>query len=687
MQLIAPPAISIEEKYAIGKVILPDRKRAKLLTPGAFVTEKDVQLLRDHYHHRPIDRIRDGLLKIIDKSGTLVSLVPNFEQLELLQYIESEYYKRLPVRFSALKPRQIGLSTISEAIIFCLLIDSSFKTGHIVANKRVTSRRMQRMFLTYYNNLPEPLRPRMTRCNHDHMEFNDPDYGCENTFIRLGSAEERDKLGIGDTCQFNHFTEVAEWPSVAELMAALNPSIPAGWPSIVGRESTGKAVGDLFYTDFHEAYAGRKPGWKAFFWEWFKHEEYRLPLAPGLSPAEFVGRIPEDLRTLGIAYNLDVEQLNWYWTTEREWGSGRESKDGLTEVFRNKYPSSVEEAFAGGGSNFFNPEFLRRDAYRVERTEWLNDFADLPENSCLDLEAPVCCIKAGLHRDESAPVEFRKPAFAPDPMGEWRVWELPRQSRIHKYFITVDVAEGKQSIKGARESTDYSVADIWRYTYGEKELCAIVQVAQIRTQAMDPHEFAREVKAAAILYHHKEAGAEIEAMVMPESNAVGAAFVAQGMQLGMRFYRQNRSNTRYDGAALQQEIGFRQKPGGGDGSRVHMLTQGRECWRIGNLIINSQQTVREMGVFAQNDKGKYEAIRPHHDDTVITAMFAPEGAKFLTGVPGPLALVPVAVPSFHPRHAAMFAVHEEPPKIDLTKYIATPPDKRPKMEDSYAVAI
>lgn len=671
-----------EELYKIGKIIVPRAERSRMLRSD--IPTADALQLRLHYKHRPLDRIHDGLLVILDKSGSRVRFKPNYEQAQLLEYIEGEYYKRRPVRFIGLKPRQIGLSTVSEAIIYCLCIDSTCKTAHIVANKRITSRRMKRMFVHYHENMPEFLRPKMTLNNAEGMGFNDPEYGCEDTFIRLGSAEERDKLGLGDTCQFNHFTEVAEWPSVAELMAALNPSIPAGWPSIVGRESTGKAVGDLFYTEFHEAWEGRKPGWKAFFWPWFVHEEYKLALPSHVAPEEFVAQLPDDDRLLGQAFDLTVEQLNWHWTTEREWGSSRDSKDGMTEVFRNKYPSTIDEAFAGGGSNFFNTEFLRRDAHRVERTTYVDDLTYLPPSSIYDLEAPVICCKAQLSRDTSVPLDKRRPAFIPDPMGEWRVWEMPPADRRHRYVVTVDVAEGKQSVKGAKDSTDFSVIDVYRYTYGEREMAAIVQVAQRRTKALDTHELAREAKAVAQLYAGKDAGVEEEALVMPESNAVGASFIAEGMELGMRFYRQNRSNTRWDGQQLQQEIGFRQRAGGGDGSKLQLITQGREAWRNGHLIINSPQTCREMGVFAQNDKGRYEAIKPHHDDTVITAMMAPEGVRFISGSPNPVPLQPSLYSHLHPRTAAMQDTGEPPPKIDKSQYLATPKHKRGVTGDDYA---
>jgi len=57
-------------------------------------------------------------LSIRTKQQTIERLEPNWAQTELLDAVRSKYESGQPVRVIVLKARQLGISTISEALMF-----------------------------------------------------------------------------------------------------------------------------------------------------------------------------------------------------------------------------------------------------------------------------------------------------------------------------------------------------------------------------------------------------------------------------------------------------------------------------------------------------------------------------------------------------------------------------------------
>lgn len=618
---------------------------------------KDVKALLAHYRDRPFDMIRDGVLRIIDKQGDLVKFELNEEQDRVLSIIEAEYYAKRPVRVMVLKGRQIGMSTLNMACTFVLTITSSHKSSHLVTHRKATIVSLLRMFKNYYKYTPDQLKPVTVANNKQIIEFDDPTFGVEDSRIVVDTAENRDKLSLGWTFQFNNFSEKAFWPDQVLVAGALKPTIPKKWPSVVVEESTGDKINDLFHTEYLEAKKGHRPGWFGIFFPVQSHTEYRLPLT--VSPEEFTAAMAEDDKNRMEKYQVSLDFMNWYITEREDWCSKNKE---TAAVFRRMYPMCEEEAFWGAGLSFYEPLKLDIARNRI-KDQKLAKVEDLPlsisprESKTLPHYARCETIKNHLARYKGA-------KFMDSPDGLWLVWERPR--KWHKYVVSVDIAEGKEKIKGVRQSNDYSVIDVTRYTYSPDELPAMVQVAQLRSQTIDPWELEREAMAVAVMYNDFER--EESAYVLPERNGPGLAFIGQGKDDGMNFYMKQRGQTSRGAEMDSEEIGFMSTGGECQGARISVLIQAREVWTQGLLLLSSLYTIEEMGVFSKNEKGKYEAQGTDHDDTIFGFTYAVECVRYITQDTAP---VPIGIiQAKEEQHERAMERSKPVPEIDLKKWLA-----------------
>lgn len=616
-----------------------------------------IKALLQHYRERPLDMIRDGVLRIVNKDGDLVRFVLNEEQDHVLSIVETEYYAKRPVRVIVLKGRQIGMSTLSMAINYVLVITSSHKSAHLVTQSKKTVLSLFRMFKNYFRYTPDGLKPDPKKCkmNQDFIEFEDSDFGIEDSRIVVDTAENRDKLSLGWTFQFNNFSEKAMWPDQQMVAGALKPTIPKKWPSVIIEESTGDKINDLFHTEYKQAKAGTRAGWYGIFFPVFTHAEYVTPLSVPL--AEFMAAMAEDDKARMDRHQLSPEFMNWYIQEREDWCSkNRET----AEVFRRMYPMTEEESFWGAGMSFYDPLKLEASMRRVaEQKPFL--VAELPISISLKHDNVVTKFARCETLKKELSGYIGAELFDNKENGTWIIWERPR--KFHKYVVSVDIAEGKEKIKGIRSSNDYSVIGVTRYSYGPDELCAMVQVAQYRSQQTDPRELAREAKAIAVIYSDFESGSD--AFVIAERNGPGLAFIEQGKDDNMRFYMKQRFGSR--GEFITEEMGFQSTGGESQGARISILIQARETYVRDQYLVSSIETINEMSVFSKNEKGKYEAANNDHDDTVIELSLSVECVRYLTQFTLPVPLDPMRAKSESIEAAQKR--YAPPPMIDLKKWL------------------
>ena len=101
----------------------------------------------------------ETFLKIRTKDGTLMPLRLNQPQDRMYHAGKSSWAAGKPVRIIVLKARQMGFSTLTEAIIFAITATRFYTDCMIVAHKDEATANLFRMSLRYYENLPEPMKP------------------------------------------------------------------------------------------------------------------------------------------------------------------------------------------------------------------------------------------------------------------------------------------------------------------------------------------------------------------------------------------------------------------------------------------------------------------------------------------------------------------------------------------------
>ncbi|WP_260985398.1 DNA packaging protein [Paenibacillus xylanexedens] len=365
------------------------------------------------------------MLKIKDKSGAMVRLILNDAQRRYAAKVIEDLEAGKPVRIIILKARQMGFSTVTEALIYYFTSLQEAKNAFIVAQSSDASSNLFDMFQLYYERVPSVIQPMTRKNNAKKLTFENPairtvdrrkNPGLKSK-ITVQSAESR-VLARSDTIHYLHASEVAFWPAkkkkrhLLSLLAALSKE-----PGSIGIiESTANGM-----EEFKQIWDGAVKGENDFsplFFAWFEMPDYRKPLPPGFELTE------EELE-LKVKYGLDDEQIQWRRYTIRN-DCGGDSRQ-----FDQEYPSEPDEAFLLSGESIFDNKFIKRlrDAIKIKRSQY--------------------------------EVDFVKGEVLPSHAGELVIYHKPEKDK--RYILSADTAKGT-------EDGDYDAAYVIDARTGE--MCA-----------------------------------------------------------------------------------------------------------------------------------------------------------------------------------------------------------------------
>lgn len=347
-------------------------------------------------------------LKILSKDGRLIPFVLNQEQEIIVAEVVKCLEEKRPIRLILLKDRQIGVSTIVEALIYWWTATHKNQQSKIVAHDTVTSQKLYKMFQRYYDNSNPIFKPVTRYYTRTDISFDNEEGTGLKSQIDTSSAENTSS-GRGDTIHWLHGSEVAVWRNGEELVSGLMQAVPLLPNTAIFLESTANGVGDFF----HRTWQASKRGESAFtplFFPWSMHTEYRLKPSSNFKP-------DKEEKELKKVYQLDDEQLMWRREKMKEF-VGNPAK------FYQEYPLTDSEAFLSSGS----PRFDIRALLKMEE-------------DCYDGKAY-----------ELFEGKYGDGAIIPKPLtnAPLKVWQQPQDGR--EYVIGADVAEG---IGG-----DYSAATV-----------------------------------------------------------------------------------------------------------------------------------------------------------------------------------------------------------------------------------
>jgi hypothetical protein len=372
------------------------------LTPAQIHSE-EAHLIGEN----PFRLVEHGFLSIKTKNSGIVKLYPNSAQKIILKKIKERFFSVSPVRILLLKARQMGMTTLIEAIMYAFTSRMKGINACVIADDLDGSNyifEMQKMFQEY---LEIHLKPKPKHSNEKKLAFQ----GL-NSQIIIDTAENP-KVGRKYTFQFVHLSEVAFFQhSLKNIMLGLNQSVPQGAGTMIFLETTANGVGNEFYDLWTDATRGLND-WLPLFIGWNEMPEYKRPLeGDKLYPIDGIKfasseerkRFNEEEVDLIKRYKLSGEQINW-----RRWTIVN-ACNGSVLSFRQEYPISAEEAFIATGDVYFDRNGLLSQVEKKPLA--IGNFVSLD----------------------------KKMVFREDSEGLWKIYEYPDPHS--QYCIGGDPCEG-----------------------------------------------------------------------------------------------------------------------------------------------------------------------------------------------------------------------------------------------------
>jgi hypothetical protein len=515
----------------------------------------------------------ENFLKIRDKSATIIPFNLNRAQEIVLDYITQDERANKPKRYIVLKARQMGLSTLFEALIFHDTSTHENKNALIIAHEESASSNLFNMSKLYYENIPELIRPMKKYSNGKILSFenpttddnekqNNPGLRSKITIATAGSGE----VGRSATIHSLHASEVAFFPDAKTTMLGLLQSIPDHLNTMVVLESTANGVGDWFHEMWQKATRGENE-FVPIFLPWFIDPGYTRSFRTDGEKTQFadeVNTVSKDMngnesRTyeyeLMVKNDLTLEQLNW-----RRWAIANKCQ-GDEELFMQEYPSTPEEAFISSGRPKFAIKSLKK--YQTITKEGMRGY---------------------LVSNQDGKIEFLE-----DSKGYVTIWQMP--SSVKQYAIGADVAEGL--VQG-----DYSCAVV-----GDTDSFDMVAMWHGH---IDPDLFGVELVKLARFYN--------DAYLGVENNNHGLTTLTSIKKLEYWNVYFSKIHDRISDT-MTQKLGWttsaRTKP--------FMIDKLAEFVREMYLGIYSDLMISEMFTYVIEDNGKTNAQSGCYDDTVMAS--------------------------------------------------------------------
>ena len=518
-------------------------------------------LERAHYKQYPQDMIHAGLLKIKTKVEGLKTLSLNNAQMIFLACLNKLVDEKKPVRVLLLKARQLGMSTLTEAILFCNTSQKEGINTLVIADDVKGSNYIFEMQKLFYEYLPEHLKPPIKHSNEKKLEFD-----AIHSQVLIDTAENKD-VGRKMTLQNVHLSECAFFTDFNKIMLGLNQSVPSKPGTMIIIETTANGIGNSFYEMWQKAKKGESE-WRCVFIGWHELPEYRLPLS-GSNKDEFYPidgisadkiKFLADEKKLKERFNLDDEQLNW-----RRWCIVNNC-DGDTGLWAQEYPSDDVEAFLMSGSCYFDKEGLLKQ--EEKRRKWLEKNKVVIGNI----------------------VKFEgKYVFRESIDGRYRRYEAPDHDST--YVIGGDAAEG--------------------LPHGDDAAMSVLnkkfnRVAMVMNCTADTDELAEDMVKAGNYYNM--------AMAAPENKGYGSAVCKKVYASYGNVYRRVRDKT---GAVdVSDELGWNTNVT----SRSTMLTQLKEEIREGAIDILDEEILSQLQTFINDPKRKKPMAEKNKKDDLVFAL-------------------------------------------------------------------
>jgi len=517
-------------------------------------------------------------LRIRAKNSQVVPLYPNPAQMRLLMaWLYQEAWGE-PVRMIILKARQMGFSTMSEAMMFSRVFHRPNVTGLVCAHDDESSSNLFAMTTLFRESLPRRERKRTKYSSRKEIAWAAP----HRSVMKVKTAGAT-RLGRSDTIQYLHCSEVAFWTHQRATLTSVLQAVPDLPDTAVVLESTANGVGGEFYDRWNDAvqhqhdHSGDPHGFIPLFFSWLEHAEYRAPVPAGydwgtMSTEEL------DLQDLGAV----PEQLYW------RRGTLRAKCGNDPAMFKQEYPATPEEAFIASGRPAIPAAILRQHRKTIIGSgRVLLNWKDPQDPKCVEV--------------------IPQPVADGHPLA-WEVWREP----VPRYDYTVggDPAEGILSDPSdERSEADFS--------------CGIVlERGELRIVAAfcgrpDVDVFGEELLKASYWYNR--------AWMSPEANAAGLAAVLIAKRRPYeRLYRRETPDERIRIETVEL-VGWKTTTGNRKSlwdDWIAACRPGPDGSFDGTVISHSRLLYDHESTAVYNKNGRREHRAGCHDDMLFAAMIA-----------------------------------------------------------------
>ena len=501
----------------------------------------------------------EAFLKIQTKENTIVPFRLNSAQVRLYELIQRLTKEGKPIRIIILKSRQMGFSTLTEALIYYRTATKENVNSFIITHVDDATTNLFNMFKLFQER--NPVRPMQKNSNAKELIFENP---TKNEGERLRNPGLKSKVrcstaggkGVGRSFTLTnvHASELAFWTGeVDKIFSGLSQAVPDMAGSMIIIEST--ANGFNFFKDQWDRAVAGESEYIPFFAAWFEMEEYRRP---------YHGEaLTEEEEALKAEFHLDNEQIMW-----RRWCIRNNCNNDIDQ-FHQEYPATPEEAFLATGTGVFDNRAI------VVRLRMLEE------------ETPP---KRGRFqfREEQQKLDhivLTEISFRETERGEIAIFQEPEKGR--PYTLGGDTAG---------EGSDYFTAQVIDNISGE-------QVARLRWQKCDEDTYAKQCYCLGRYYN--------DALIAVETNySTHPQKVLEYLRYPRLYVRE--IYDRYDGK-LRKSFGFDTN----STTRPVLIARMVEFARENLHLFHDRDTLEEMLVFIRNEDGRAEAEEGEHDDLVM----------------------------------------------------------------------
>lgn len=403
-------------------------------------------------------------LMIQDKlSGQIVPFKLNWAQKLLVERVMKDISEGRPVRYIILKARQMGLSTVIEALGFWWTTTHKNIKTVIIAHETEASANLYTMFKRYFDNCHPTFQPRRKYNTKKELTFDVEDNIKEQIKEHIASCDSPETCGqlhkspgLGSeiktlvakegkgrsaTIHFFHGSEVAFWEAKADVVSSAIQAVPMSGNTFAFLESTANGVGGFFYDEWQFAKKGES-AFRPLFFAWHEHNEYELPAEDVMVYDEEEKDLIAIFKDKGYPISSYNRKIMWRREKKKEFRSD-------PKKFYQEYPKDDMEAFLSSGRPVFDiGQLVKMEQYAQKMLK-----TDPPMFGQVIANPDTTSSEKFIF--EEVPQTFQDQD--PTPL---KIWDLPEQKE--SYCIGVDVSEGKLNVESSDKQNDFSVIDVTR---------------------------------------------------------------------------------------------------------------------------------------------------------------------------------------------------------------------------------